>query len=319
MTAHSRQDTGTAIGYAAVMRRSLLVVLVLLGAVSAGWAAPTTRPGKEPKYDKPTEAQIAAAMERARARAKDVEQKLDVKLVEMETDHFLIFTNWDKREHGFLKKCVEQAYSAVSKNFDIPSKENIFVGKLPVFMFDNPKEFRQFGTEVDGFKDMPSGAAGYYRSRGDGSGHMVMPKPLYTDRTKKQAEEMWAYVLTHEFTHAFVERYKGNGHIPTWLNEGLAEMVAAGLFPRDVKPIARQLASRVPLERIITDKHGFQGIEVYPIGRTIVETLVLADRKKFLKMFEAIKDGEESVDALKAAYGWSVDDLEKAWKQYLGR
>ena len=64
--------------------------------------------------------------------------------------------------------------------------------------------------------DVPDNVAGYYTQSDAGFGHMVMWKP---DVAKAKgnvhlAELEWAYTLTHEFTHAFVARYRSNGLVP---------------------------------------------------------------------------------------------------------
>ena len=57
-------------------------------------------------------------------------------------------------------------------------------------------------------------------------GHMAMWKPEVKSDIHS-AEVQWAYVLVHEFTHAFVARYRTNARIPRWLNEGIAEVIAS--------------------------------------------------------------------------------------------
>src|SRR4051812_30967646 len=87
--------------------------LVLLAAlVSQGHAAAENAPiasGSADKYQKSTAEQDAAAIEAAKARAQKIEQDRNVHFTTLETPHFLIFTDWDPREHAFLRSSMEGA------------------------------------------------------------------------------------------------------------------------------------------------------------------------------------------------------------------
>ncbi len=272
------------------------------------------------RYLKSTPEQDAAAIATAKTFANDVSEEMKLKFTELQTPHFIVFTNWDPQEYNFLTTNVEDAYAAVSKQFGIPVKENIFVGKLPVFMFAGQKDFESFAQKYD---DMPANDAlnGYYAGRSDGTGHMVMWKPdlIHSNGNLKQAEEKWAYVLTHEFTHAFVNRYRSNARIARWLNEGLAEVIAQSVFPRpEAKQRARAMAgANNELIDPIFDDENIPGGQYYPVMQTMVEMLIKKDTPRFIKMFNAIKDGDKTEDALKKYYNVDYTGLENAWRDYM--
>jgi hypothetical protein len=290
-----------------------------------GRARPTTQskdPGKRgmattTKYQKATPEQDAKAIEIAQKVAKAVADEMKLKWVELQTPHFIIFTDWDEREYKFLKDNCEAAYTAVSRQFDIPVKENVFIGKLPVFMFSKQSEFQKYAAQFDRFP-APKTVAGYYTSHGDGTGHMVMWKPD-TSRypTVREAEERWAYTLTHEFTHAFVSRYRTDRNIPRWLNEGLAEVIASGQFPlKEAHAYAKYMAGqKFKFEDLFDDKK-MPGGEMYPVMQTMVEALIKESRREFLLMFDDIKDGMEPETALRKHYKAGYKDWEPAWRRY---
>ncbi len=60
---------------------------------------------------------------------------------------------------------------------------------------------------------------------------MAMWKPDMSEpgTTREIAELKWAYVLGHEFVHAFTYRYKTSRMPPLWINEGLRTTSAASL------------------------------------------------------------------------------------------
>jgi hypothetical protein len=292
-------------------------------------ANPTTKPTKEllkpasppVMYIKSTPEQDAAAIKKAQEFEKKVADTLVMKFTEVQTPHFIVFTDWDPREMEFLKKNIEAAYGAVSKQFDIPVKENVFVGKLPVLMFAHQTDFMRYAQEFD---DLPANKTllGYYASHGDGTGHMAMWKPYKKLDSAQGAnpEEQWAYTLTHEFTHAFVDRYKSSRRIPRWLNEGLAEVIAQTQFPQQGRhELAREMAlNRNPVDQLFSDEYMPTG-EYYPVMQTMVEMLIKQDRKGFIRFFDAIKDGEKPEAALKDVYGMDYRGLVKGWRNYIVR
>jgi hypothetical protein len=271
------------------------------------------------KYQKSTPEQDAKEMARARSRAKATGETLKIKLAEFETPHFIVFTDWDPREYQFLKDNCEGAYTAVSTQFDIPVKENIFIGKLPVYMFVDHATFTRYAVTIDNFP-VPATVAGYFQGVSDGTGHMAMWKPRAAGNVTAGAERAWAYTLTHEFTHAFVSRYRSNRRVPRWLNEGLAEVIAYNQFPR---PTAHAYARSKANENFdfesLFDDNQMPGGEMYPVMQTMVEALIKEDRKAFLKMFDDIKDGTEPEEALKKNYKAGYKDWEPAWRNYAKR
>src|SRR4051794_34152953 len=237
-----------------------LFTLALLAAAPATKPAtrPTTRtrpsfsvdrspPHAKAKYEPSTPEADAAAIDHARESSQHVQRELNLKLDEVQTAHFIVFTDWDPREFGFLKTNLEAAYAAVSRQFDIPVKENVFVGRLPVFMFARQRDFIRYAQKFD---DIPPNDAlqGYYGGNGRGTGHMAMWKPAVNENAgaaqRAAAERRWAYTLTHEFTHAFVDRYRNSHSIPRWLNEGIAEVIAQSQFPQPNRRVfARDMAA----------------------------------------------------------------------------
>jgi hypothetical protein len=248
-----------------------------------------------------------------------IEQKMGVHFASMETHHFLIFTDWDKREYDFLKRNVENAYTAVSRQFELSPSENVFIGKLPVLMFAQHADFKRYSKDIEHF-DVPDNVAGYYTQAEGGFGHMVMWKP---DVAKAKgnvhlAELEWAYTLTHEFTHAFVARYRSNALVPRWLNEGLAEVVASRQFPiYRIYSVAKDQASRRKSIQPLFEEHGLMKAEDYPVAQTLVETLLAENPKTFLAFFNDIKDGMKPPEALQREYKTTLQGLESAWRKYL--
>ncbi len=243
----------------------------------------------KPKYRKTTPADAKESLALTRAAASKVNEEMKLNLKEVETDHFLVFTDWDPSSYGFIKQNLEGANTCVSKNFEISPSENIFIGKLGVYMFNKHEDFLRFAQTHD---HLPANnaLAGYYTTGGGEMAHMAMSKPA--SGAGHQQEIEWAYVLTHEFTHAFVARYRTTRRIPTWIGEGIAEVIASSQFPRDVRSRAAEVArANASLAPLFNDRAGIQQGAMYPVMRTVTELLISTDRKKFLAMFDELKAG----------------------------
>ncbi len=277
--------------------------------------------GKPRKFLPATAAESQAGITRAKAIAAAVAEAMGVTFETLETDHFLIFTDWDKREHTFLKNNMERAYDAVCKQFNVSRRENVFAGKLPVYMFATQKEFQNFAKTRDGF-DAGKGILGYFMpSQKDPNGHMAMWKPAVKAQTGgvKGAERDWAATLVHEFTHAFMARYRTNARLPRWLNEGIAEVVADSQFRN---PMSREWtrqyfrAGQTRVGDMLKEKHVMTGDD-YPVSQTMVETLVAANSKAFVAMVHSLKDGETWAEALKKHYKTDDAGFIESWKKYI--
>ena len=266
-----------------------------------------------------TKEEAAAAIKDAKDLSDQIGKKMHIELGTIETNHFLIFTDWDKREYDFLKTNLEGAYEAVAKQFEIPVTTNVFIGKLPVYMFAKQDSFRRFAEEIDG-SPVPKTVLGYYEHSTSGFGHMTMWKPdvVASEGNVRAAERKWAYTLTHEFTHAFVARYRTTGFIPRWLNEGIAEFVANNKFPDpDVHLYVKTLsAKRDDIQVIFGPKYRLVGKD-YPVALTMVETMVNGNGKGFLPLFKDLKDGVSQDEALMKYYKVDTNGLEKAWRAYV--
>jgi hypothetical protein len=266
-------------------------------------------------YQKSTSGQDAVAIAVAKFEAAQTAKEYNVTFDTLETKHFLIFTDWDSRDDDFLKTNFEEAYNAVSRQFEIPVTDNVFVGKLPVYMFAQFNDFARF-TDSIGFLGQPTPRAlrGYYEGQANGSGRMIMYKPGAEDL--EEAKKEWAHCLVHEFTHAFVARYRTNARMPRWLNEGVAEVIAAKSFPfPGTYPYAQRMAIEHQSADALFDDDVMPSGEWYPVMQTMVELLIAQDHSAFKKMFDAIKDGTDGEVALKKYFGIDYTQLMAVWRQ----
>jgi hypothetical protein len=239
----------------------------------------------------------------------------DITLVESE--HFLIWTDWEPRYRKRLGEWLESAYAALCRQFELDPAENVFLAKCPVFCFKARGKFQRFGRDFDGYDARD--ATGYTRSiESNGHVHVVL---LRQGRTPVDFDR-FAWTLVHESTHAFVHRLHSSRLIPHWVNEGLAEWTAeAVLGDRCPAKEVASLASRVLVRHDVPTRPLLESaapIEVheYPIAHSTVAYLLFSDSTRFRGFLKSLKSGDEVGAALSASYeGLTIDQLESRWRQ----
>jgi len=241
----------------------------------------------------------------------------DIALIE--TEHFLIWTDWKKRHHTMLAETSESMYRALCTQFGLDPNENIFLAKCPVFCWRSKQRFVKFARFFDGHEG--SNAVGYTRSiERNGHVHVV----LLRHGTTQIDFDRFASTLVHEGTHAFLHRLYAPRLIPHWVNEGLAELTAerilgergvaaeeaamlARVYVRYDWPLGDLLASAAPI-----------GVEQYGLACSVVTYLDHRGSDRLASMIRSLKDGESIPDALAHAYsGLTTAQLEADWRQWV--
>jgi len=235
----------------------------------------------------------------------------------IETDHFLIYSAWGRGNDAALKRICEKLYAALCKQFAIPRGQNIWAGKCPIYAFWEKEHYLKFCKDVNGAgKRSPSllQAAGYSGQRGSFT-YVVLNKV----RTRQ-----WFYeLLVHETTHAFLARYLTNRHVLPWVNEGLAEYMAATLVPGSRASRKYVSATKEAVKGRKDVAHVFKKVTLnafdYGIAQSFVRYLIHRDRKAFIKFVGLVKQGSSDAEALQGAYGLSREQFLKAWWKAVGR
>jgi hypothetical protein len=275
--------------------------------------------GRSSLVEPVTPEQAARAVAAADEAAGRELRKLGMKPRRLETDHFIIYTDWDLADDELLSSALEDAYRLVAGEFGIPLFEDVFVGKLPVYMFNEHELFMRYAREIDGHRQFSNTVAGYYTGRSDGMGKMVMSKPRQLELYGPQvATQIWRRNLTHEFSHAFFARYRSNAFVPRWLNEGLAEVIAERVHPRPgaINTARRAASSSQSISRIFDDRVT-AGPEMYPVMMTLVKALHDEDPQRFVQFIDRIKAGENAENVLRDLYDVDYRGLEAAWRRLM--
>lgn len=264
------------------------------------------------QWGKQTPEQMKASVERLKQFATETQQKMGVKLSEFETNYFLFYTDLPQSEAGKWAQTLDRLYTRLAQLFAVPQGENIWRGKALVFIFAKDSDYLSFQSKMH--NTIAAGTAGMCHSYGNGDVHIAF--------YRKPNDLDFAHVLVHESTHGFLHRYRSPVHIPSWANEGLAEVIASEMVPRagltqsSTAEAKSDLQTRKSLERFYDEDHivAWQ----YPVARTLCEFMIRQNKQGYVDFINGIKDGQSWEDAMQQKYGVSVKQLTSAYGMAMG-
>lgn len=269
--------------------------------------AATSQPDKVPKYIPATPEEVQANEKVARDMAQKAGKFIPT-LHLIETPHFYIYSATERNNDRSLGELAEGMYGRLCQQFDIPVKDNIWAGKCPIYVMAKREQFVRFTIEVD--QSQQGKAGGYNWSRGDGFCYIVM--------NAQPTRQAFQDTLVHEGTHAFISRFVNHRRIPSWLNEGLAETMAATINDSNGTNKRYISATRDAIREGRDVEHVFNGVELelfdYGIAQSYVRYLIARNRKSFVKLVMLLKEGKTEEEALKEAYNLTRSELLKDWK-----
>ncbi len=265
-----------------------------------------------------TRAKVMEAYRTFGAKVQEVHGK-DVVLVE--TEHFLIWTDWDKRDRPRLAEWSEAMYAALREQFGLDPTANVFLAKCPLFCWRNKAGFRKFARHFDGYSG--DNAVGYTRSI-EKSGHVHVV--LIRQGNTPEDLDRFASTLVHEGTHAFLHRLYSTRLIPHWVNEGFANVMAERVLgERCNNAESAALLARPyvrydwPIADFLRDA-GPIAVEQYALAHSVVEYLLNLGRERFAGFIRGLKDGRSLPEALGANFdGLSLEELETRWRDSIRR
>lgn len=266
--------------------------------------------------ERPSAENGAKVMEAYRTFGEKVREVMGKDVVLLESDHFLIWTDWEKKYRDRLTGWAEAMYAALGERFDLHTTDAVFLAKCPVFCWRSKARFQKFARYFDGYEG--SNAVGYTRSiEKNGHVHVVL---LRQGRSEADFDR-FACTLVHEGSHAFMHRLYSTRLMPHWVNEGYAELTAervlgdrcdtaekAALLARQYVrydwPLRGMLESVAPIE-----------VNDYPLAHSLVAHLEGLGRPRFAGFVRGLKDGRTTAEALAANYdGMTFARLEQSWR-----
>lgn len=170
--------------------------------------------------------------------AKQDEYFTDVKktfgsLKNQKTENFYI--NYTTPTPENYPKTLESLVGLFKNIMSIKPAERVFNGRLEIYLWEKRADFLKFSAEFEGFD--ASNAGGYFTVTKMGWPRVNMPLENHAGG-KESGLARNLIVLFHEGTHAMFSQYLTDTHLPTWINEGLADYFAFSILDQYYPKIA---------------------------------------------------------------------------------
>jgi hypothetical protein len=258
-------------------------------------------------WEEISEADMAKFVAEEKEFLQKTQQTMNMPMQLLETKYYLFFTDMPLNTVGIYVQYLDKMYENMTKAFDFPEGKNIWRGKCPVIAFQNASDYYRFEREMMNYGNA-QGSQGLCHSMNDG--RVVMA--CY----KGSSVGFFATVLVHETSHGFMHRYKSTVHVPAWINEGIADWVAGTVVGQLDDEVRDRQFDAVALVRstgsvgadFYNDGARFDRTQ-YGIASSLVEILLKIDGKKYRKLIDGVKEGLDSEEALRQAYGVGFDEL----------
>jgi hypothetical protein len=126
----------------------------------------------------------------------------------------------------------------------------------------------------------------------------------------------------HESVHGFIHRYRSHVHIPSWINEGLAEVIGYQLVPqpqdqKERRARTKDYVSQVGMGPGFYERSHING-DQYPVAENLASFMIASSKTKYVAFINAIKDGMEVKEAMETKFGVTEARLTEGFRQSLG-
>jgi hypothetical protein len=231
----------------------------------------------------------------------------------LETEYFLFYSDLKPEEAQKWRGLLDKMYARLAELFGVEKGRNLWRGKALVFVFSKPDDYRKF--QIESHKTDPGGTAGMCHSYSNGYVHIAF--------FRQPAELAFAHILVHESVHGFLHRYRSHRGIPTWANEGLAEVISAELVPRPGEARGRRSSAADSMrQRKGLGDTFFTGSQIeawqYPVAENLCAFMIQQNKKGYVAFINGIKDGLSVEEALEQKYGAGQDRIVPAYLEYMG-
>jgi len=260
-----------------------------------------------------TREQLAEAYRKFGAK---VQERMGKDIVLVESEHFLIWTDWEPKQRKRLTGWAEAMYAALRERFGLDPSVEVFPAKCPMFCFRSKARFRKFAQTFDGYDGRS--AVGYTRAvERHGHVHVV----LVRQGTTPADLDRFACTLVHEGTHAFLHRLYSHRLLPPWVNEGYAELTVERVLGDrcDTGETAALLARNYarqhwPLAGFVESSNPVD-VNQYALAHGLIAYLASLGEDRLSAFIHDLKEGRTTSDALANAFaGLTPQQLEQDWR-----
>jgi len=232
-----------------------------------------------------------------------------------ETSEFTFCSNIPRNQVGPYIASLDKMYDLLCRMYGIKKGTPVWRGKCLVVAFIEQSQFADFEKR---FFQLVAPANIYGLCHQIPTGRVVMACYRGNDPND------FAQMLVHETSHGFNFRYRTQQHLPSWVDEGMAEWIGETLVPKSTSVQRSEQASL----RAMKGTHGMQGVldskriaeipDSYGIASSLTTFLVRADQKKYVDFINGIKEGKRWQESLKDSYHATVEQLVTAYGRSIG-
>ena len=229
-----------------------------------------------------------------------------------ESQHFIVYSDGSERSLRDYSAKLERFHGLLRARFGGPAQDD--TRKLPVYLVADARALRIAQPQL------PEGIAGYY---------MASENDIFAILIRGKDDDL----LLHEYTHHFMANV-GQGRLPGWFSEGLAEYYATATvstagaasfgLPSPGRQYRLQQGRWLPMEQLLRAQGSFDieseaGRGMYYAQSWALTHWLLADqtRARTLGVYlNAVGSGRDPVEAWQASFGIAPDALEAQLKSY---
>ena len=289
------------------------IVLAALVAAAAPLYAQSPQPEKAPSWPELTPEVHAKMIEKLKAFSNETKEKVNGSLRLLETKYFVFYTDLPSAEARKWAYLLDKMYNRLCDLFGIKKGTNIWYGKSLILVFSKQEDYNKFWAVMMDVN--PRTSAGMCYSYGDG--RVVIA--FY-----RQPHEMdFATVLVHESVHGFLHRYRSPARIVSWINEGLAEVIAYELVPKGTWIPRKQQQAKKEMK-----KHGNMGGDFfiaehingwqYGAASGLTAYMIKQHKKGYVAFINGIKNGTSWEESLATNYGVALKRLVHFYGKSIG-
>jgi hypothetical protein len=234
-----------------------------------------------------------------------------------ETDHFLFTSDISGEQVRPYVAYLDKMYDWMCGLYGVPAGTRVWLGgKAPIFAFRTQNEFVAFESKF--FEVPPKDSQHMY-----GLCHQNTRGDVVIACFQGEDANDFGQMLVHETSHGFIHRYKTKARLPSWVNEGMAELIGAEMVPKSTAVKNKESAALA----IVKQRHSLGGDFFtaepihdwqYGVASSINRFLLKTDQQSYVRFIEGLKEGLKWPAALQQAYGGTPDQLVSQYGESVG-
>ncbi|MCH8045975.1 MAG: hypothetical protein IID44_19855 [Planctomycetes bacterium] len=232
-----------------------------------------------------------------------------------ETDFFLFSSDIPAAQARPFIKALDTMHHAMCKMYRIKRGTPVWKGKAVIIAFSRRAEYVAFQQK---FMQNTPAEHNHGRCRSYRSGRVIISAYYFGSASQ------FAQLLVHETTHGVNYRFRTTVHLPSWINEGIADVVGDSLVPMCKTVKGKESVAMRALKKTPRVGANFfdtnRSIETwqYGVASSLTRFLIKTNPQSFAAFIEGIKEGMTAEESLRRHYGVTFPELLTAYGRAVG-